>query len=82
MLQIAQLSARQPDVAQLTTMKKTGKIILTAPVGRDVQAAVRKAAKANGVPIRVLCAMLIEHGMDEIKTGKLSITRPEIQPAA
>ncbi len=55
--------------------------ILTAPVPRATQKKVRDVAKAHNVPIRVLCAMLIEQGLEDLKTGKLAITKPSVKPA-
>ena len=61
------------------------KIILTAPVAQATQKKVRDQAKRHNIPIRVLCSMLIEHGLEDIASGKLEITRPSLgkpQPAA
>lgn len=57
-------------------------VILTAPVPRATQKKVKEVAKAHNVPIRVLCAMLIEQGLVDLKAGKLEITKPSVQPAA
>lgn len=57
------------------------KAILTAPVPRATQKKVRDVAKANNVPIRVLCAMLIERGLADLQNGKLEITKPSVNPA-
>lgn len=56
-------------------------VILTAPVPRATQKKVRDVAKAHNVPIRVLCAMLIERGLEDLNTGKLAITKPAVKPA-
>lgn len=58
-------------------------IILTAPVTKDTQRKVKEIAQANKIPIRVLCAMLIENGLKDIAEGKKEIAQPAImsQPA-
>lgn len=56
-------------------------IILTAPVAPAVHKEVKTTAKSHDVPIRVLCAMLIKQGLDDLKAGRIQITRPTLASA-
>lgn len=57
-------------------------ITLTAPVDKDTQLLIKKIANQNKIPIRVLCAMLIKQGLDDILKGKLHIVQPSIEQLA
>jgi hypothetical protein len=59
-------------------MSTMPKVILTAPVDKTVQKDVHLQAKKHNIPIRVLCAMLIEHGLEDIAKGRLEVTRPSL----
>ena len=77
-------SCEKSSVAQLLarhTEPIMNQAMLTAPVPRATQKKVRDVAKAHNVPIRVLCAMLIERGLADLETGKLEVTKPSIKPA-
>lgn len=56
-------------------------VILTAPVDPSVQKKVRARAKSHNVPIRVLCALLIKHGLADLDAGRIEISKPGIAPS-
>jgi len=57
-------------------------VILTAPVESSVQKKVRDRAKSHNVPIRVLCALLIKQGLDDLDAGRIAISMPGITSPA
>lgn len=64
-----------PPTKLQTPMKQ---VLLTAPVNPSIQKKVRARAKSNNIPIRVLCAMLIEHGLDDLDAGRIEISKPGV----
>lgn len=67
-----------PDDVSPSTARLAEKHILFAPVSKATQAKVQMLAKSRNIPIRVLCAMLIEQGLEDMSSGKIQISPASI----
>lgn len=54
---------------------------LTAKVPTAVQGEVTRLAKRFNIPVMILVGMLVDNSLADIRSGKLNISSPGIQPA-